>query len=155
LEIARTIMETAGLCFLMTRGETGAIHARLMQPFGPEEGLALWFGAGAESRKVREVQRDERATVACELPGEGAYVTLIGRATVETDEALRRQYWRESFAAFWPAGPTHGEYALLRFEPERVELMHVEQGIAPEPFGLRPAVLIKEAGMWRLSELYP
>jgi general stress protein 26 len=155
LEVTRTIMEKALFCFLMTASESGAISARLMQPFGPEEGLVLWFGASATSRKVRELRADARATVAFEAPAEGAYASLQGTATVEMDPALRQRYWRESFAAFWPAGPAHEQYVVLRFEPTRIELMHIDQGVAPEPFGLQPAVLVREAGPWRLSDVYP
>ena len=155
LDATRNIMEKAGLCFLITAGESGAINARLMQPFGPEEELVLWFGASAASRKVQELARDGRATVVYQLPAEAAYVTLLGRATVERDVAQRQRYWRESFTAFWPAGPAHEDYVVLRFVAERVELMHIDQGIAPEPFGLRPAVLVKEAGTWRLAPGYP
>ena len=155
LDATRTIMEKAGMCFLMTAGESGAINARLMQPFGPEEELVLWFGASAASRKVQELMQDARATVAYELPAEGAYVALLGRATVERDTALRQRYWRESFAAFWPAGPVHEDYVVLRFVAERIEVMHIDQGIAPEPFGLRPVVLVKKAGTWQPAPGYP
>lgn len=155
LDITRSIMEKATFCFLMTGGAPGAINARLMQPFAPEADLVVHFGAGGGSRKAQELQRDARATVAYQLPTEGAYVTLLGRATVETALALRRRYWRDSFAAFWPDGPEKGDYAVLRFEPERIEVMHIDQGVAPEPFGLRPAVLVKEQGAWQVSDIYP
>jgi general stress protein 26 len=155
LDVARTIMEKVKVCFLLAASESGAVSARLMQPFGPEEDLVLWFGASAASRKVQEFERDPRATVAYHLPGEAAYVSLMGRVSVEHDATLRQRYWRESFTAFWPAGPAHENYVLLRFAPERVELMHIDEGIAPEPFGLRPAVLKKDAGVWRLVETYP
>lgn len=155
LDVTRAVMDKAEFCFLITAGESGAFNARLMQPFGPEEELVLWFGASAASRKVQELARDDRATIAYELPAEGAYATLLGRATVERDAALRRRYWRESFAAFWPAGPADENYVVLRFVPERIEVMHIDQGVAPEPFGLRPAVLVREAGAWQLAGSYP
>lgn len=155
LDITRTIMEKAAFCFLVTASPSGAINARLMQPFVPEAGLVVHFGASSGSRKVRELQRDAQATVAYQLPDEGAYVTLLGRATVETAAALRQRYWRDSFAAFWPEGPEKGDYAVIRFEPTRVEVMHIEQGVAPKPFGLRPTVLIEENGAWQQADAYP
>lgn len=155
LDATRTIIEKAGMCFLITTSKSGAINARLMQPFGPEAELVLWFGASAASRKVQELAQDARATVAYELPAEGAYAALQGRATVERDVVLRQRYWRESFAAFWPDGPAHEDYVVLRFVAERVEVMHIDQGIAPEPFGLRPAVLVKAVGGWQVAGSYP
>jgi general stress protein 26 len=153
--LANEIMEEAEFCFLMTSGEAGEINARLMQPYPPEAGLVVHFGASRDSRKARELQHNPRATVAYQLPVAGAYVTLLGRATVETGSALSRQYWRESFDAFWPDGPEANDYAILRFVPERVEIMHIGAGVAPEPFGLRPAVLVRENGAWQIVERYP
>lgn len=155
LEITRMVMEEAAFCFLMSSDASGAINARLMQPFPPESDLVVCFGASEASRKVQELQRDPRATIAYQLLAEGAYVTLLGRATLEMDVAVRERYWRESFAAFWPEGPVQGDYAVLRFEPERIEVMHLEKEVAPEPRGLQPAVLVKEDGVWRLIEVYP
>lgn len=155
LEITRSVMEKAGFCFLITTAESGALSARLMQPFAPEADLAVCFGASRNSRKVQELQRDARATLAYQLPAEGAYVSLQGQAALETDSAARERCWRESFSAFWPEGPTGSDYAVLRFQPERIELMHLADGVAPEPRGLRPAALLRTDGVWRPAERYP
>lgn len=155
LEITRSVMEKAAFCFLITTAESGALNARLMQPFAPESELAVCFGASEDSRKVRELQHNPRSTLAYQLPAEGAYVTLQGEARLETDVAARERYWRESFIAFWPAGLAGSDYAVLRFQPERIELMHLDDGVAPEPRGLRPAVLMRTDGVWRLEESYP
>ena len=152
LRITRYIVEARDVCFLMTRGEAGQINARLMQPFGPEEDMTFWFGCSDGSRKVREVGREGQATVGYLLPSEGAYATFQGRATVERDVALRRRYWRESFAEFWPDGPEGSDYVLIRFRPSRLEVMHLQQDVAPEPYGLRPAILWREGEEWRLAD---
>ena len=152
LRIVRLVVEAEDVCFLMTRGEAGQIDARLMQPFGPEEDMTFWFGTSDGSRKVQEVEREGRATVGYLLPAEGAYVTFQGRATVERDPALRRRYWRESFAEFWPEGPEGPDYVLIRFRPSRLEVMHLQQDVAPDPYGLQPAVLWREGENWRVAE---
>jgi general stress protein 26 len=155
LELTRSVMEKATFCFLITTAGSGALSARLMQPFAPESDLAVCFGASESSRKVGELQHDSRATLAYQLPAEGAYVTLQGEAGLDTDAAARERYWRESFSAFWPEGPDGSDYAVLRFQPERIELMHLDDGVAPEPRGLRPAVLVRAGDVWRLEESYP
>jgi general stress protein 26 len=87
--VAKATLDTADFCFLITQGESGAISARLMQHFKPEADLTLWFGTSEASRKVRELQRTPRATVACLDPKRPAYAVLGGVVTSEE----RAQQW--------------------------------------------------------------
>jgi general stress protein 26 len=151
LAVAREIMDAAGFCFLVTRGSGGEANARLMQPFPPAEDLTVWMGASPGSRKVREIERYWRVTLAYGRPQAGACVTLLGTATLVTALEMRQRYWREEFLPFWPAGPTDHNYALMRVEPSRLEVMHLERGVAPVPYGLQPAVLERQDGDWVLQ----
>jgi general stress protein 26 len=101
---------------------------------------------------VREIQHDWRASLAYAHAEVGAYVTLLGTATVVTDLDQRRHHWREAFRPFWPDGPEDHDYALIRFEPERIEVMHMEREVAPEPYGLQPAVLVRQGHTWLVAE---
>lgn len=148
LEVTRHILDAAEFCFLITRGKDSALNARLMQPFGPEDDFSVWFGASRGSRKVREIQRDNRVTVAYAYADEGAYATLLGEAVIETDLETRRLYWRDSFSAFWPDGPEGDDYVVIRFSASRIEVMAIDRGVAPEPFGLQPAVLERHGSDW-------
>lgn len=151
LDVTRATIEAAEFCFLITLGESGPPDARVMQPFGPEEDLIIWFGASVDSRKVREIERDPRATVGYEYGEEGAYVTLLGTAEIVGDLETRRRCWRESFEAFWPQGPDSDDYVVIRFTPQRIEVMNIERGVAPEPFGLVPLVLVHSEKGWTLE----
>lgn len=148
LEIARTTMQAAEFCFLITFGETEVANARLMQPFEPDPDLTVWLGVSPRSRKVKEIERDERATLAYQYPQEGAYVTLLGTAAVEADPTLRQKYWRDSFEQFWPAGPAGDDYVLLKFAPARIGLMNIARNAAPEPHGLQAVVLERRGQEW-------
>jgi general stress protein 26 len=151
LEAARSVIASAGFCFLVTLGESGHPNARFMQPFEPDEELRIRFGASAGARKVSEIRRDPRATAAFGYAPEGAYVTLLGTARVDDDPAGRRKYWRESFRDYWPEGPEGSDYLLIEFVPFRIEIMDIRRSVAPDPFGLRAAVLVREENGWRVS----
>src|SRR5688572_4243345 len=127
LELPRSTMNAAPFCFLITQDESGQSTARLMQPFGPEPELTLWFGTSPTSHKVQAVLRNERVTLTFAHPPDGAYVTLSGLASLERDGVKRQHYWRPEFAAFWPTGPT---------------------GVAPAPYGLRPVTLDRTGAGW-------
>ncbi|MFP4346166.1 MAG: pyridoxamine 5'-phosphate oxidase family protein [Anaerolineales bacterium] len=152
LEITRNTMEAAGFCFLVSQGSSGSANARLMQPFALTADWVVWCGASPSSRKVAEVRENERVTLGYAYAPEGAYVTLLGQAQIVTNPALRRRYWRESFAEFWPEGPEGENYVLIKFVPDRIELMNIAQGVAPEPFGLCPAVLERSDEGWQVVE---
>jgi general stress protein 26 len=152
LDAARAVIEAAGFCFLVTSGGSGQLHARLMQPFGPEADFTIWFGAHPESRKVREIRENAAALLAYSHAEAGAYVTLHGRAEILADLDLRKTHWRESFFDFWPEGPEGEGYVVIRFHPTQMEVMHIEGGIAPDPFGLAPVALVWEGERWRISE---
>ena len=152
LEIAHNTMEAAGFCFLVSQGSSGGANARLMQPFALTPDWVVWCGANPDSRKVEEVCKDERVTLGYAYAVEGAYVTLVGRAEIVTDLDLRRRHWRESFTEFWPEGPEGENYVLIKFVPDRIELMNIAQGVAPEPHGLRPAVLERSDEGWQVVE---
>jgi general stress protein 26 len=152
LKVTRATMACAEHCFLITLDPSGRPQARLMLPFGPEEDLVVWMAASPASRKARELQADPRATLAYDCAGEGAYVTLLGAATVARDRDLCERYWRRRFIRFWPEGPEGDDYALIRFVPDRIELMNDQRGVMPEPTGLRAAALVCQDGAWLLAE---
>jgi general stress protein 26 len=151
LEVAKHTITATEYCFFMTQGTTGQIHARLMQPFAPEEDLTLWFGTSPRSRKVRDLQQQCLVTVAFHQPIANAYVALVGLAQVEDNLTARWQRWREEWRRFFPAGPAGEDYVLIKVVPERLEVMSFVRQVTPPPFGLRPAVLVRSGDVWILE----
>lgn len=153
LEATRASMRSVKYCFLITLSESGEPHARLVQPFGPEQDLTVWMGTWAKSRKVHEIQRDGRVTLAFYDDEDTAYVTLLGSAHVESDIEKRRKYWREEWIGFLPEGPEGDDYVLIKFVPSRIEAMSFGRGILPKPYGLRPAVLVRSEESWIVADI--
>ena len=145
-------MRSAEYCFLITLSESGEPHARLVQPFEPEQDLTIWVGTWKESRKVGEIQKDNRVTLAFHDKEDTAYVTLLGSAQLEKDIKKRRKYWRRDWIGFLPKGPEGDDYVLIRFIPSRIELMNFGRGILPKPYGLRPAVLVRSGESWVVAD---
>ena len=150
LEAARITMEASEYCFLVTSGAAGA-DVRLMQPFDPDGDLAVCFGTSPRSRKAREILADERVVLAYSDPTEVAYVVLKGTAALEDAPARKQRFWREEWRTFYPEGPEGDDYVLVRFVPDRVELMNFTREVTPPPYGLRPAVLARAGETWRLA----
>jgi general stress protein 26 len=149
--VAKATLDSADFCFLITQGEAGGTSARLMQHVKPDAELTLWFGTSLTSRKVREVRSTPRATVTCLDPNRPAYAVLAGTVTIAEYVEQWRRYWREEWKTFWPEGPSTRDYVLLRFACERVEVLSLTAGIAPPPYGLRAAVVVRRDGGWQLE----
>ena len=152
IETAKSSMRSAEYCILITLGEKGEAHARLVQPFEPESDMTILVGTWSKSRKVREIQKDSRVTLAFHDKKGTAYVTLLGSAQIENDTDLKRKYWRAEWIGFIPQGPDGDDYVLVKFIPIRIELMSFGSGILPKPYGLKPAVVIRSEDLWVLAD---
>ncbi|MGE3540453.1 MAG: pyridoxamine 5'-phosphate oxidase family protein [Candidatus Tectimicrobiota bacterium] len=151
LAVIRETLAQVEFCFLITLGVSGQANARLMQPFAPEADLSLWLGTSPASRKVLDIRREPRVTLAFHQAPVPAYVTCQGTAEIVADLATRQRYWREDWRAFFPDGPSGEGYGLLRVVPQRFEVLHFPQQITPAPFGLCPAVLLRAGEQWELG----
>ena len=152
LETAKSSMRSAEYCILITLGDSGEANARLVQPFEPEADMTIWVGTWSKSRKVREIQKDGRVTLAFHDKENTAYVTLLGSAQIENDINQRRKYWREEWLGFIPQGPDGDDYVLVKFIPLRIELMSFASGVLPKPYGLKPAVVVRSENLWILAD---
>ena len=149
-QVARESMTEARYCFLITLDDLGQPQARLMDAFEPEADMTVWMATDVNTRKVRQLRHDPRATLAYLTAGGEGYVTLMGRARLVDDAEERRLRWKSGWEAFFPEGPMDSDYLLLRFTPTRIELMNVTRGIGTGPFS--PAILIRQEGKWVLHE---
>ena len=93
--VAKATLDAAEFCFLTTQGESDPTNTRLMHHFKPDADLTVWFGTSLTSRKVREIRRNPRVTVACLDPQRPAYAVLLGPVTIEERAEQWRRYWRE------------------------------------------------------------
>ncbi len=152
LTVVQDTLASVEFCFFITLNASGQPNTRLMQPFAPDADLTLWLGTSPASRKVQDIRRDPRVTLAFHHAPAVAYVTLHGLAEVITDIQARQQRWREDWRAFFPDGPTGDDYVLLRCVPAHIEALHFTQHITPAPFGLRPAILRRRGDHWDLTE---
>lgn len=148
LATARAIMKEADYCFFMSHGDSGEINARLMHPFEPDAEFNVWLGASPNSRKVREILKQNKVTLAFLNPRSTAYVTIVGTAALDSNPDLKRKYWRSYWSDMYPGGPDHDDYVLLKVVPYRIEFMNFANAALPQPYGLKPNGLQRKDGVW-------
>jgi general stress protein 26 len=118
--VIRDFFGTYNYASLITIDADGFPKGRMMEnlPFGDD--LVCWFATGAQSDKVREIRVNPRASVVLYRPSDHSSVCLQGEATVVLDDTVRAEKWKDTWSAFWPAGPTDPGYALVKLVPRRV-----------------------------------
>jgi len=149
LQAARETMEAARYCFLVTLDDTGQPQARLMDPFLPEDDMTVWLGTNANTRKVRQIRNDERATLAYYDATSMGYVTLVGTVRMVDDLEERREHWKPDWEEFYPDGPAADNYVLIEFMPSRIEVMSFVHGVMGGAFA--PAALDRKGSGWVLE----
>jgi general stress protein 26 len=147
---AKTVA-SARYCWLATTDENGRVNARPMGSLLRDPDESDWtirFVTDGRSRKASDIRRVGKVTVLFQH-GEDSFVTLIGRAMLHEDASEVRQRWRSAYSVYFPSEQDRANAAFVEIGAERMECwIH---GVTPEPFGLAPTILERNAsGEWRL-----
>jgi general stress protein 26 len=124
---AREIMKTARYCALITLDSNGRPQARTMDPFPPEENMAVWLGTNPNSRKVREIRDDAHVTLYYSVNEDQAYVAITGWARIVVDAKAKARYWKDEWKEFYP--DREKDYVLITVIPQKLEVVSVKRGI--------------------------
>jgi general stress protein 26 len=150
LQIAREIISKVPMCFAITVDQDGDANARIVQTSKLSDDWTVRFMTDRRSRKVEEIEQSARMTLAYQCDPEGAYVTLVGRATIIDDAEVKQAVWRPQSFRWHPGGPTDPNVVLIELFAERIEMWSSPHGIVPDAdLGLWAAVLVRDASGWQ------
>lgn len=156
LAIAREVVARTPNCMAITVGRDGEANARVIMASKLDEGWSLYFITDRRSRKAAEIERTGRLTLAYQDDPGGAYVTLIGKATVSSDIAFKQAIWRPASLRWYPGGPTDPNVVIVHFQAERVELWSLPHGVVPDATkGLWAAALTRGPDGWQAHVTQP
>lgn len=149
LDAALSTMQAEQYCFLITVDTTGQPQARMVAAASIGPDMSVWITTSRESRKVREIRKDNRATMAfSDNKGEG-YVTLIGHARLDNDVNRKKALWKLQYEAFFPGGAEGNDSILIEFTPNQIEVMHFHLKVGIWPWTFEPTILVQENGSWK------
>jgi len=138
-EAAREIIQASRYAALVTLSESGAPHARTMDPFPPDSQFVVWMGTNRASRKVEDIRNDPRVLIYYQDPNGAGYVTLEGRARLVDDSLEKETRWKEEWAAFYP--DRGAAFLLIAVTPVRMEVMNYRRGVIGDSATWRVPVL--------------
>lgn len=120
-QVAWEVVSSQQLVTLITLSQDGQPQARIVESLPPDSGrMDIWIGTNRNSAKVREIQKDDRATLFYRMPGGAGYVTLRGRASIVDDRREKEARWRPHWEALYL--DPEAMYVLIHFEPEDGEV---------------------------------
>jgi len=124
---AREIMDKARYCALITVDEAGYPQARTMDPFAPDKDMVVWLGTNKNSRKVKEIKNNPRATLYYLAPDGSGYVVIKGKASLVNSENEKEKYWKEGWDQYYE--DNRENYLLIKIEPEKLEIVSYRHNI--------------------------
>ena len=128
---AREIIASQQFCALITQDPEGRAQARTVNPFPPEEDMAVWIATSRLTRKVQHIRHDSNVTLyyADHAKATG-YVSIMGKALLVDDRAemikRKRGYWDSAFPGF-------KNLVLIKVVPERLEVLNYSRGANGDP----------------------
>jgi general stress protein 26 len=142
-------------CWLITDSEEGGNTARPMGRVRPAKDDDLWtirFVTNSQSQKALEIKRSRRVELIFQDDADEAFVVLAGEASVLADPFAIQRLWKDAYQVYFPSAEERANATFIEIKVQRMRLWI--RGVTPEPFGLHPAVLERDAdGNWSLQKL--
>lgn len=128
---AREIIASQQYCALVTQDEEGRPQVRTVNPFPPEEDLAVWIATGTQTRKVQQIRHNSQVTLYYADHSKAAgFVSIRGKALLVDDRAemikRKRAYWDSVF-------PDFKNLILIKVIPEHLEVLNYSRGVNGDP----------------------
>jgi general stress protein 26 len=155
ISAARGALDSHPFGFLATIASSGSPSLRLVQHLGVDYDMTLWIGTSRRSRKAQEIGSGARVGYAVENRGSIGYVTVAGQAGIVEDDEARLAKWIPGLKSFFPGGATGDDFVLIRLRADTVELMDFTLAIHPDPYGLRPALVMFDGTEWTVRDNRP
>lgn len=109
------------VAMLATHAGGEHMHARPMVAVQKTFDGELWFFTDKRSRKVDEVDHEERVLLTYADWDDQNYVSVDGLATIVEDPARVKEFWTESMRTWFPNGKDDPNIALLKVKVESAE----------------------------------
>lgn len=139
LETARGIIGAARYCGLVTVDDSGQPQVRTIDPFAPDKDMVIWFATNPKTRKVGQIEKDDRVALYYFDPQSLAYVTVIGTARLVNDAIEKKQRWKEGWEAFYP--DRGDSYLLVEVTPDRLEVVSTKMRVIGDSATWTPPIV--------------
>lgn len=126
-----------------TRHADGHLHSRPMttQNSKLDEDTSLWFFMPRNGEPIADLTADPVVNIVYADPGEDSYVSVSGTAAVVEDMAKKEQLWSKITEAWFPAGVSDPNLALVRVSIDHANYWDVDESKLVQLFLMAKSVL--------------
>lgn len=121
---------------LVTRSIEGKPRARPMAIARHADGGKLYFATRADDGKLEEILSSP--DVAVTMQAGGQYLSISGKARIQTDQLIAEELWSEPMRLWFPDGTSDQQLTIIVIEPQYAEYW--------DRTGLRKLEFLWEAG---------
>ena len=111
---------------VLTTTENNQVDTRTMDHFKMGSDFVLYFGTNVNSRKVKQIQKNNNVTVHFNSKENDGYVSVKGHAYVNKDSVLINKYWKDDWNIFYP---DKSNYRVLKVIINSFELISEKHNI--------------------------
>jgi general stress protein 26 len=126
------LVNRAKICLLGTNGKDGYPNIKAMMNLKHEGLKKIWFSTNTSSKRVQQLQRDNRACVYYVDEQNFQGLMLVGNIEILQDMDSRKMLWFDGSERYYPKGVTDPDYTVLCFTSERGNYYHGLSNIAFE-----------------------
>ncbi|MGB3076558.1 MAG: pyridoxamine 5'-phosphate oxidase family protein [Chitinophagales bacterium] len=121
LEKFRELLKDIHSCMMITTSVEGELNGRPMAATEVEQDGTLWFFTQDNSKKVREISREQKVLLTYASNAKNSYVVINGTAEISEDKEKIRELWNPLFKVWFPDGAEDPNIALVKVRPVKVE----------------------------------
>ncbi len=133
-----TLIDDIPIAMLTTTEADGALTGRPMAVLEMDDQGALWFFTDLRSSKVEHLPV---AHLGFTDMVHATYVSLSGRAEIDTDRTRIKRLWTNFAKPWFPDGPDSPNLALLKFIPDTVDYWDGPSSKMVRAFGMLASVV--------------
>ncbi|OYU92467.1 MAG: stress protein [Burkholderiales bacterium PBB5] len=132
------LIDDIAVAMLVTIEADGALASRPMAALEMDASGAIWFFTDLRSSKVEHLRV---ANLSFTDLANGTYVSLSGRAEVDTDRAHITRLWTAFAKPWFPDGPDSPNLALLKFTPNAADYWDAPNSKMVRAFGMVASIV--------------
>lgn len=122
-KIVEIMKKASNFAFLATC-DGGQPRVRPVSPI-VEDDMSVWVATSASSRKVQQIKKNPRMSLAFVVHPQGdKAATIIGDAEIVEDMEQKKRIWGLASydpSQFWPDGPKSKDYCVLKINVKQIE----------------------------------
>ena len=139
MKLSRELISRAYFGTLVTVNEKGELRTRIMEPLAPDSTFTVYMATNKNSRKVKEIKNNPRATLFYFDRSAPGYVSLYGHAYIINDRKTLAGYWQKAWEQHYPG---RKNYVLIRFVPYRLEMIYPAENLPGDSLTWKPYEVI-------------